>query len=120
MGVSVPQMPRTTNLRVLFFVFVCYCFAMSTVFQAFFTSFLVASGYGKEIASFDQAMHSDLMYGGDALYESSLPLSSIRDPKRLKLRKNECRSLNICLKGLFTEGDCQPFLQDKMLNLDIR
>jgi hypothetical protein len=28
--------------------------------------------------------------------------------------------LNICLKGLFTEGDCQPFLQDKMLNLDIR
>jgi hypothetical protein len=44
MGVSVPQMPRTTKLRVLFFVFVCYCFAMSIVFQAFFTSFLVATG----------------------------------------------------------------------------
>jgi hypothetical protein len=105
MGVSVPQMPRTTNLRVLFFVFVCYCFAMSTVFQAFFTSFFVSPGSGKEIANFDELMHSDLIYGEDGHYEEFLDIETDDDTKKLKLNKFSCPSIKFCLRCLCTEGD---------------
>jgi hypothetical protein len=105
MGVSVPQMPRTTNLRVLFFVFVCYCFAMSTIFQAFFTSFLVAPGYEKEIATFDELMHSELMYGEFGQYERLLRIESVDFIEDMKLKKFDCPRTMLCLKHLFTEGD---------------
>jgi len=46
-GVSVPQQPTSSGLRVFFFLYVCFCFAISTVFQAFFVSFLVEPKYEK-------------------------------------------------------------------------
>jgi hypothetical protein len=49
MGVSVTNIPSYWNFRILFLVYVCYCFAMNTVFQAFFISYLVEPGYVKEI-----------------------------------------------------------------------
>jgi len=36
LAVSVPQQPTTSSLRDFFFLYVCFCFAISTVFQAFF------------------------------------------------------------------------------------
>jgi hypothetical protein len=40
-GVSVPQQPTNSCLRLFFFLYVCFCFAISTVVQAFFVSYLV-------------------------------------------------------------------------------
>ncbi|KAJ9580365.1 hypothetical protein L9F63_004000 [Diploptera punctata] len=40
LGISVPQIPISLRTRCLFLIYVWYCFAISTVFQAFFTSFL--------------------------------------------------------------------------------
>jgi hypothetical protein len=40
-GVSVPQQSTNCTLRVFFFLYVCFCFAVSTLFQAFFVSYLV-------------------------------------------------------------------------------
>jgi len=47
-GVSVPQQPTNSCLRVFFFVYVCFCFTISTVFQAFFVSYLVEMMYSYE------------------------------------------------------------------------
>jgi hypothetical protein len=105
MGVSVPEMPRTSKLRILFLVFVCYCFAMNTVFQAFFTSFLVAPGYGKKIASLDELKHSDLMYGRQIGMELSLEFLSVNDYKDLTLPRFECADHVACLQRVFTKGD---------------
>jgi hypothetical protein len=105
MGVSVPEMPRTPKLRILFLIFVCYCFAMNTVFQAFFTSFLVAPGYGKKIASFDDLMHSDLMYGRQIVIERGLELLSMNDYKDLTLPRFECADYATCMQRVFTKGD---------------
>jgi len=38
MDLALPEMPRTSRLRVLFYLFVCYSF----IFQSFFVSFLVS------------------------------------------------------------------------------
>jgi len=63
MGVSATNTPTTWNFRFLFLLYVCYCFAMSTVFQAFFTSYLVEPGYGKKFETFDDLLNSSVSYG---------------------------------------------------------
>jgi len=37
-GVPLPQLPTLSSLRVSFFLDVCVCYTISTVFQAFFVS----------------------------------------------------------------------------------
>ena len=53
-AVSVPQQPTSSSLRAFFFLYVCFCFAISTVFQAFFVSYLVEPTYEKEIETLDE------------------------------------------------------------------
>jgi hypothetical protein len=84
---------------------VCYSFAVNTVFQAIFTTFLVAPGYGKRITSFEELVNSDLIYGRDINIERALGTLSINDHKRLKLTSFICPNSTICLQRLFTKGD---------------
>jgi hypothetical protein len=62
LGVSVSVMPRTDSLRVFFFSWVCYSLAMSTVFQAFLTTFLTNPGYEHQISSMDDLLNSDMTF----------------------------------------------------------
>jgi Na+/H+ antiporter NhaA len=63
MGVAVPQQPTTSTLRVFFFLYVCFCFAISTVFQAFFVSYLVKRMYERNLETLDELLDSDVVYG---------------------------------------------------------
>jgi hypothetical protein len=65
MGVSVTQLPTTSKLRVFFLIYVCYCFAMSTVFSAFFVSYFVEPRYGKKIETLIKQLHTDITYRYD-------------------------------------------------------
>jgi hypothetical protein len=105
MGVSVAHMPRTSKLRILFLIFVCYCFAMTTLFQALFTTFLVAPGYGKQIQTFEELTHSDLIYGRDTAIEKGLNYSKIFRHHDLKLDNFACVNSSVCFERLFTKGD---------------
>ena len=62
-GVSVPEMPKSWKVRIFFLIYVCYCFAMGTVFQAFFVSYLVEPGYGEKIETFQELLDSNVSYG---------------------------------------------------------
>jgi hypothetical protein len=64
-GVSVPAMPRTYRMRALFMLFVWYSFAMSTIFQSFFVSFLVSLGYVSRISSLNDVNNSGLKYASN-------------------------------------------------------
>ena len=61
MGVSISDMPRTTRLRTYFILWLWYCFAMSTIFQAFFTSFLVEPGFEKQISTVEDLNSSNFV-----------------------------------------------------------
>jgi hypothetical protein len=102
MGVSVPQFPRTSKLRLLFLLYMCYCFAMNTVFQALFTSFLVSPGYVKQITSCEELEHSHLIHGRDISPEEVM--SGI-NYKKLKIKEFVCSNHTVCLTRLFTKGD---------------
>jgi hypothetical protein len=60
LGVSVSTMPRTPSLRSLFFAWVCFSLAFSTVFQAFLTTFLIDSGYKTQIKNTDEMFASGI------------------------------------------------------------
>ncbi|KAJ9590205.1 hypothetical protein L9F63_016694 [Diploptera punctata] len=58
-SVAVPQMPTTNKLRLFFFMWVCYCLTMSTVFQSFFTSFLIEPGTEEQINTIVELLNRD-------------------------------------------------------------
>jgi hypothetical protein len=63
MGVSVPQQPTTSILRVFFFLCVSFSFAISPLFQAFFVSYLVELNYEKKLDTLDKLLDSEEVYG---------------------------------------------------------
>ncbi|KAJ9590204.1 hypothetical protein L9F63_016693 [Diploptera punctata] len=68
-SVSVPQMPTTNKLRIFFFMWVCYCLTMSTVFQSFFTSFLIEPGTEEQINTIEELLNHDLeLFADDEIF----------------------------------------------------
>jgi hypothetical protein len=63
LGISVPRMPVTDHLKIFFVMLVWYSLAISTVFQAFLTSYLIEPGFQKQITSLDDLIESGLEYG---------------------------------------------------------
>ena len=108
MGVSVPQQPTTSTLRVFFFLYVCFCFVISTVFQAFFVSYLVEPKYEKKIETLDDLMESEVIYGSIgafsfAQYTLSYPeLVKFHDHKGLQ---EDCSDLRKCVERMITKRD---------------
>jgi hypothetical protein len=56
-------MPRNYYLRIVIFAWIFYSFSISTVFQTFFTSFLVDPGLQKQITSLKELSNSHMEYG---------------------------------------------------------
>jgi hypothetical protein len=105
MGVSVPQMPTTWKQRTWFLYFVWYCFVMSTVFQAFFISFLVEPGYNKQIETFDELKKSRLSYCLDKVSENSHFYISYHEYRKFDSKRMELRSHKDCLEYFFTNNN---------------
>ena len=97
MGVSAMNTPKTLKFRFLFLVYVCYCFAMSTVFQAFFTSYLVEPGYGKKYYTFDELLHSSVVYGYNDAMEFGMGSTSYEEHQSFPdWRRQDCNDILAC------------------------
>jgi len=105
-GVSVPQQLTNSCLRLFFFLYVCFCFAISTVFQAFFVSYLVEPKYEKNLESLDEILDSDVVYGYNPIIDYALDTSSCSqfayfvEHKRLK---KECSDIRKCVERMITK-----------------
>jgi hypothetical protein len=105
-GVSVPEMPRSWKVRIFFLIYVCYCFAISTLFQAFFVSFLVEPGYGEQIETFQELLDSSVNYGVNTALEFALSTSGFSGHLQFPpTRRVNCNDLKTCHMRLVTEGD---------------
>jgi hypothetical protein len=100
MGVSVPQQPTTSTLRVFFFLYVCFCFAISTVFQAFFVSYLVEPMYEKKLETLDDLLDSDVVYGNFQLIRFAQGTFSYPELVKFlehKKLKEDCSHIRKCV-----------------------
>jgi hypothetical protein len=59
LSVSLNTQPRSAPLRLFFFCWVCYSVAISTVFQAYLTTFLMEPGYEEPIRNIEQMLKSE-------------------------------------------------------------
>jgi len=107
-AVSVPQQPTRSSLRSFFFLYVCFCFAISTVFQAFFVSYLVEPKYEKKIETLDELLNSYLVYG----YYPALhfAFSTVEHPEFIsfserKELKEDCSDMRKCVERMITKRD---------------
>jgi hypothetical protein len=106
MGVSVPNMPKKVIHRLLFLVYVCYCFAIVTVFQAFFVSYLVEPGYGKVISTLDEALDEELLFGNNPFTDHYLAVADYKEHERFPTsRQVPCGDLVECTKRLILQRD---------------
>jgi len=108
LAVSVPQQPKNFNLKFLFLLNVCFSFAISTVFQAFFVYYLVEPEYEKRIESLDELLHSDLVYGHYSALQHFL--TTVSHPEFVtfferKERKIECVDTHKCIERMITMKD---------------
>ena len=107
-AVSVPQQPTASSLRVFFFLYVCFCFSISTVFQAFFVSYLVEPMYEKKIETLDELLDSDVFWGNRpalnlAMNPATYPeIVNFLEHKKLK---DDCSLMRKCVERMITKGD---------------
>jgi hypothetical protein len=85
---------------------VFYCFAVTTVFQAFFISYLVEPGYEKRINTFDEITDSGLLYGFN--HASELAVATMDFTKQNNFtheRRVDCVHLEQCMKRMMISRD---------------
>ncbi|PNF28758.1 hypothetical protein B7P43_G07003 [Cryptotermes secundus] len=105
LGVSVPVIPRTSMLRILFLLYVWYCFATSTVFQAFFTSYLVESGYEEGYKDLDDLVKSKLFYGFNTVLEFAFMQFDFVDTRLYNRPRVECPDVSKCAERVIFVRD---------------
>jgi hypothetical protein len=116
-GVSVPEMPRSWKVRILFLIYVCYCFAISTVFQAFFVSYLVEPGYGEKMSSFWELLDSEVNYGFVSSIEVGMRTMEYSDHLQFPLtRRVDCANLKTCLLRMMSDGDVATLSSESYSN----
>jgi len=76
LSVPVNTQPRSAPLRLFFFCWVWYSVAISTVFQAYLTTFLILPGYEKPIKTVEQMINSEINFGLYRPYKSLFPDTS--------------------------------------------
>ncbi|PSN37735.1 Ionotropic receptor 626 [Blattella germanica] len=62
LGISVPQMPTSSNTRIFFLLYIWYSIAVNMIFQAFFVTYLVQPGYEERIRTFDDLKKLNIPY----------------------------------------------------------
>jgi len=105
LGQSLPKLPITSQLRRTFFLFVCFCFAMNTVFQTLFISYLVQPGYEKQIESFDEMKDSGILFAKHRIADLLSMLASNDYIHEVRSPEETCIVFEPCMIRLIQKRD---------------
>jgi hypothetical protein len=104
LGISVAKMPTTSHLKIYFIMLVWYCLAVTTVFQAFVTSYLVDPGFRKQISNVEDIIASGLEYGFYPGMRVLLPDTSDWRFKEILSHRIPCYD-NSCIEKVIEKND---------------
>jgi hypothetical protein len=97
LGLAARELPQTPKLRSYFCLFVWYCFSISTLFQTYFTSFLIDPGIKQRITTLEELYSSDLVYHYNEENNNFIKFSFESYYSKITLRKTECATTVHCL-----------------------
>jgi hypothetical protein len=111
-GVSVTEKPRSFRLKLMLLVFVWYCFAISTVFQTLFTSFLIDPGYQKQLTTLEEILESGIEFG--YILEHNVHYNESTDwrHKEIRAKRKEFSSEQACVERIRDTGNFATLCQE--------
>jgi hypothetical protein len=109
LNVSVNRMPCNMFLRCFICLWIWSSFALTTVFQTYFTSFLVDPGLEKQVSDIEELLASNLTltfdYGYKALFEDADERAEV-----ILSRQVSCPDFESCARRTATVGDAATIL----------
>jgi len=97
LGVSVPNIPRNDTLRTVFLAIVWYSFAISCIFQTYFTSILVNPGMNKQITTLEELYQSSFVYHYNNRADSFVKFTDPSYYSKIHLKREECLLTGSCI-----------------------
>ena len=97
--VSVHKMPQTFRIRGIFLTWIWVSFALCTVFQAFFTTFLVKPSFERKINTEEELLDSGIRYGYADYYSDVIRNTTISSGG------SNCEDHNACLENVIKYGN---------------
>ncbi|KAJ4443942.1 hypothetical protein ANN_05731, partial [Periplaneta americana] len=80
LGVSSPdEVPSSSTIRYVFFMWLVFCLAFNTVYQTYLTSFLIDPGLQHQLSSEDEILNSGLKFGYHTLFTLSQTSNNFRE-----------------------------------------
>jgi hypothetical protein len=111
MGTSVTEMPHTYKLRAVILAWVCFCFAITTIFLTLFTSFLVDPGLDKQITNIQELLDSKIEFGFGESIDFYFANSEASLHKELLKYRKPCNQTEPCIKQIMTTGKFATFAE---------
>jgi hypothetical protein len=98
LSVSVNRQPHSSPLRLFFISWVCFSIAVATVFQAYFTTYLVEPGYVEPIKTLEQMLNYEKEFGFDEW--NTIFFSNSSESLDVAILRNAvaCPNINTCFK----------------------
>jgi len=117
LGVAVSTMPRTPSLRSLFFAWVCFSLAFSTVLQAFLTTFLIEPGNKAPIRNMDELLASGIKLAYDPSHSDYLLLRNEKEDKEIVRNSANCTASSLCLKWAIYHKNVSILLKESLFEM---
>jgi hypothetical protein len=105
-------MSRAPSLRSLFLAWVCFSVAFNTVFQAFLTTFLIASGYKTSIQNVDELLASGIKLAHTPEHNIIFENGDETESSNVLRNRAICPSTEVCV-------DWAKYKNTSILMLDI-
>ncbi|KAJ9592996.1 hypothetical protein L9F63_015366 [Diploptera punctata] len=102
-GVGVSEIPQFAKTRLFFVIYVIFSLAISTVFQAFFTTFLIEPGYEKGYKTIEDAKAVNVSVGLPSFFVYIFEYSGVTYHQQFNLV--DCTDLPACVSRTMTKGD---------------
>jgi len=117
LGVAVSTMPRTPSLRSLFFAWVCFSLAFSTVFQAFLTTFLIEPGNKPPIRNMDELLASGIKLAYNSLLSDYLLFRSEKEDKEIVRNSANCPAYAVCFNWAMYHKNVSILLKEHFIEM---
>ena len=104
LGISLPQIPKSLYIRIFFIFWVAYSLAVSTIYQAFLTSFLTEPGFLTPVKNLDELLDSGIEYSYVPIIRRFLDSSDIKHKEIMK-SKEDCLNTTACLERVAITRD---------------
>jgi hypothetical protein len=105
LGMSVTELPRTSILRAFIFLLICFSFFNNTMFQNYYTTFLLNPGFEKQISNIRDILQTGIQFGYSPDTEEFLKYFANEYEYRIMQKRrivcdNHCQCLKHMLSGV--------------------